>query len=68
MIIFERFEDDKAVLEINGEIKKVSCDKISSDVSEGDVLVEENGSFNVDKDGTEKRRQEILKLQNSLWG
>ncbi len=68
MIIFERFEDDKAVLEIDGEIKKISRDKISSGVSEGDVLAENNGAFVVDKDGTEKRRQEILKLQNSLWG
>ena len=68
MIILERFEDDTAVLEIDGEIKKISRSKISSDVSEGDVLIEKDGIFTADKENTEKRRKEILKLQNSLWG
>lgn len=68
MIILERFEDDTAVLEVDGEIKKISRSKISSDVSEGDVLIEKKGIYIADKENTEKRRKEILKLQNSLWG
>lgn len=68
MIILERFEDDTAVLEVDGEIKKISRSKISDSVSEGDVLIEKKGIYIADKENTEKRRKEILKLQNSLWG
>lgn len=68
MIILERFEDDTAVLEIDGEIKKIDRSKISDSVSEGDVLIEKDGIFMADRENTEKRRKEILKLQNSLWG
>lgn len=68
MIILERFEDDTAVLEIDGEIKKISRSRISDSVSAGDVLIEKDGIFMADKENTEKRRKEILKLQNSLWG
>lgn len=68
MIILERFEDDTAVLEIDGEIKKIDRSKISDSVSAGDVLIEKDGVFMADKENTEKRRKEILKLQNSLWG
>lgn len=68
MIILEKFEDDIAVLEIDGEIKKISRKKFSDDVKEGDVLIQKDGVFMSDKENTEKRRKEILKLQNSLWG
>ena len=68
MIILEKFEDDIAILEIDGEIKKISRKKFSDDVKEGDVLIQKDGIFMSDKENTEKRRKEILKLQNSLWG
>lgn len=68
MIILERFEDDTAVLEIDGKIEKISRSKISSDVSEGDVLIQKDGIFMADKENTEKRKKEIIRLQNSLWG
>lgn len=68
MIILERFEDDTAVLEVDGEIKKISRSKISDSVSEGDVLIQKDGIFMADKENTEKRKKEIIRLQNSLWG
>ena len=35
---------------------------------EGDVLVpNENGTFDIDREATEKRRNKIKDLQNKLW-
>ncbi len=68
MIILERFEDNIAVIENEGSIMKIERSNVADDVSEGDVLKKENGVYNIDKESTERRKQEILKLQSSLWG
>lgn len=67
MLIFERFEGNTAILEKDGQSIKVSSDCLSGDVREGDVLTEINGRYCPDKCLTEKRREQIKKLQDSLW-
>lgn len=37
------------------------------EISESDVLIKTNGIYVRDKDLTEKRRKEIISLQDSLW-
>ncbi len=68
MLILDRFEGDFAVIENGDEFIKTDRKNISDDAVEGDVLTENNGFYTADKDSTQKRKDEILKLQNSLWG
>lgn len=68
MLILERFEENIAVIENGDNYIKTDRKNLPENASEGDVLVEKNGKYEIDKNQTEKRRKEILKLQNSLWG
>lgn len=67
MLILERFEGDKAIIENDGETLEVSRERVSADVKEGDVLCEKDGIYISDSSATEKRRAEIAKKQNRLW-
>lgn len=68
MLILERFEENVAVIE-NGENHiKIDRNELPENAREGDILIEKNGIYEIDSIQTEKRRKEILKLQNSLWG
>lgn len=68
MLIFERFEEDVAVIENGGERIETARENVSSDVREGDVLVKKDGRYFPDKTETEKRRKKLTELQNGLWG
>lgn len=67
MLIIERLEENIAVVEDGSKRFEVSRDKLPKNVCEGDVLKESDGSYEIDREKTESRRKEILKLQNSLW-
>ena len=67
MLIVDRIEDGFAVIETDDGHIEVSRSSLADDVNEGDAVLFENGTYRKDIETTEKRRQEILKLQNSLW-
>lgn len=68
MFIIERFEDEKAVLEDeNGEHSVIIRESLPHNAKEGDCLIFKNGVYSVDSMLTKKRREEIIRLQNSLW-
>lgn len=67
MLILERFEGDTAIIENGDDRLEVEKKLVSSDAKEGDVLKLENGRYFPDKEETNKRREKITKLQNSLW-
>ncbi|MDE6762100.1 MAG: DUF3006 domain-containing protein [Oscillospiraceae bacterium] len=67
MLIVDRIEDGFAVIETDDGHIEVSRSSLADDVKEGDAVLFENGMYRKDIETTEKRRQEILKLQNSLW-
>lgn len=67
MLIIERFEGNTAVVEDDGKHFEVSRDDLPANAREGDVLKKVGGIYEIDKEKTESRRKEILKLQNSLW-
>ena len=56
MIILDRFEEDKAVLEIDGRITEAAKETVDENAREGDVLTENCGRFSVDRTATEERR------------
>lgn len=67
MLIIERFEENTAVVEDGDKHFAVSRDDLPANACEGDVLKRVGEIYEIDKEKTESRRKEILKLQNSLW-
>lgn len=67
MLIVDRFEGNKAVIE-DGE-KHIIIEKtdLPQEVKEGDVIILSEGRYTINKELTQKRRQEINRLQDSLW-
>ena len=76
MIIVDRIENGIAVCEINGKITEdIPLSKISNDVHEGDVLIDNSGDgsfYIVDVETTKQRkvgiteRFERLKTKNNI--
>ena len=64
----DRIEEDKAVLECeNGECVTFEVKSLPKNIKEGDVLCFEENSYFLDKEETEKRRQKIKSLMDSLF-
>ena len=60
MIIIDRFEEEFAVCEKDGEVfEKIPRSLISKSAAEGDVIVLSDGIYVTDKAKTEKRKKEI---------
>ncbi len=67
-LTIDRFEEDKAVLECeNGDMITLDRSVLPKNVNEGDVLHFEEGSYFLDAEETEKRRQRIKSLMDSLF-
>lgn len=66
MTIVDRFENNIAVLEIDGEITEIERSLLPENVREGDILTENNGVWSVDVEATEKRRTEMRELMKRL--
>ena len=67
-IIIDRFEGNLALCEKEDKtILAIPKAQLPIGVKEGDVLVEENGSFSVDTEATYQRREKIAQLMNDLW-
>lgn len=68
MLTIDRIEGKIVVADNDGEQIMLDISVFDGDVSEGDVIVETScGRYRVDKDMTDKRRKDIINLQNSLW-
>lgn len=64
----DRIENDKAVLECeNDECVTLEVKSLPKNIKEGDVLCFEENSYFLDKEETEKRRQKIKSLMDSLF-
>ena len=72
MLIVDRFEGNFAVCELvdkdSGTTQiLIEKEKLPLNVKEGDVLFVSEKGYEIDLTQTEKRREKIKKLQNSLW-
>ncbi|MDE6599723.1 MAG: DUF3006 domain-containing protein [Oscillospiraceae bacterium] len=67
MLIIDRIDGNTAVIEDGDNRFEVSRSELAPDIKEGDAVMLENGVYRKDTDATEKRRQEIIRLQDSLW-
>lgn len=66
MTVIDRFENNTAVLEIDGIIIETNRSELPENAREGDVLTENNGVWTVDIPATEKRRAEIREMMKRL--
>ena len=67
MLIIDRFEGDIAVIENGDEMIDIPRLLLPENAKEGDVIIQSGGGYIVDSGSAEKRRQEMLDLQDSLW-
>lgn len=64
----DRIENKKAVLECeNGELVTLDVTSLPKNIKEGDILNFEEGSYFLNADETEKRKEKIKNLMNSLF-
>ncbi len=66
MMILEKLMYDRAVLIEDGEEITVPAEAVEG-FDEGDVLICRDGVFYKDAAADEKRKSDIIRLQNSLW-
>lgn len=57
MIIIDRFEGDKVVLETDFGMQAISRELLPADANEGDVVIFENGIYFIDQQSTDERRR-----------
>ena len=67
MMIVDRIEGKNVVIEDGDKHFNAEISLFDGDIREGDVIIERNGRYFSDSNATEKRREEIIKLQDSLW-
>jgi len=65
--IIDRFENDIAVCEENGKIIEILKSQLPKNAETGDVIIQKNNRYYVDKQETSKRRQEIEELMDELF-
>jgi hypothetical protein len=64
----DRIEENKAVLECeNGDCVSLELSSLPKNIKEGDVLCFEEGSYFLDAAETQKRKEHIKNLMNSLF-
>lgn len=59
MIIIDRFEGGKAVLETDSGMQVINRELLPAQANEGDVLIAENGSYFIDRKSTDERRKSM---------
>ena len=68
LLIVDRIEENTAVCEDEqGNMQSILLTRLPAGVKEGDCLVRKEDGYLIDRQLTQRRRQEILDLQNSLW-
>jgi len=67
-VIIDRFEGEFAVCEKEDRtMMEIPIKDIPAGAAEGDVLVVDQGSITADREETEKRKERIEGLMDSLW-
>lgn len=65
--IIDRFEEDIAVVEINGETRDFDRALFPEDAAAGDIVFYDNHKITLLKEETDKRRKEIEDLMDEVW-
>lgn len=65
--IIDRFEADKALIEVRGKIKIVQRGLLPSEAREGMAVVFAKGHWSIDKERTRELMQANQQLMDDLW-
>lgn len=65
--IVDRFEEDYAVIEIDGQTQDVAKSIVDASVKVGDVVTLVNGIWKPNLIETKQREQHIKKLMDDVW-
>lgn len=67
-LIIDRFEGNFAVCETeNKKMINIEKSKLPGEAKAGDVIIQTEDGYRIDKDGTDRRKERISKLMNDLW-
>lgn len=67
-LIVDRFEGNFAICEAEDKtMVNIDRSRLPLTVKEGDIVIETNTGFVIDKNETDKRRERISKLMKDLW-
>lgn len=68
MLIIDRFEGKYAIVEQElGKYLNIKRNQLPKNAKEGDCLFIDKGIYKIDEIETKKRKEDIIKLQNSMW-
>lgn len=67
MLIVDRIENEAVVVENDDTHFTIKLIEILGEVREGDVLTKCGNVYSVDKEATQRRRQQISEIQKSIW-
>lgn len=68
IFIIDRVEGSFVIAEDkDGCMRQIDLKDVCGDFNEGDILIESNDKFSVNKELTEKRKKEIEKMMNDMW-
>lgn len=68
MLTIDRFEGEYAVcIDENEGTVNIHISQVPANAKEGDILEKQNDKFIVNSEKTRLKREEIIKLQDSLW-
>ncbi len=59
MTVIDRFEDNIAVLEADGEMVEIPREKLPAEAREGDILNFADGIYTIDEKATNERRSAV---------
>ncbi|WP_336788467.1 DUF3006 domain-containing protein [Paenibacillus sp. MMO-177] len=66
--VIDRFEGDLAVIEVDGDTIDVAKTLLPKKARVGDaIVIEDDGTFRIDKEATKKLRKEIDALMDELF-
>ncbi len=64
-----RIEEDIAICEdYDGNVLKLSVDKLPQEIREGDIIEKTENGFVIDADETQLRRKKMAELQRNIFG
>lgn len=67
-LVVDRIEGDYAVCECSdGTMVDIKMTQIHDKIKDGDVIYLTSGFYRIDKDETEKRKQDIERITREMW-
>lgn len=65
--IVDRFEDELAVIETRHGMIRINRKDLPADAEEGDLVLQQEGLWRIDRLSSRLRKQKIKKLADELW-